>query len=281
MIKKYIRSIMRKREKSLDPDTKSHYISKKPDPAITYASLSDKGLQRTSNQDSYGVFPEDRFAFLEPKGQLFIVADGVGGQTGVKKTSEVAINIVRQVYFADQTEEVSISLRRALESANEKIFHNAGSGIPFQKFGSTCTALVLTKDHAYIAHIGDSRIYRISNNNIEQLTQDHTEVEEKLRTGFLTKDEAKNHPERSILSRALGVELIAEVDIQENIPLRSGDYYALCTDGLGKVSPEEIKDIVLSNSPQEACELLVQLANQRGGEDNITVQVVRINQTDK
>jgi len=272
---------MRKREKSSGPDIESQDISKKPDPAITYASLSDKGLQRTSNQDSCGVFPEDRFAYLEPKGQLFVVADGVGRQTGREKTSEVAVNILRQIYFEDQTEEISKSLRRAFETANDEIFQNVESGIHFRKFGSTCTALVLTKNHAYTAHVGDSRIYRISNKKIEQLTQDHTEVEEQVRTGHLTRDEAKNHPERSILSRALGVALIAEVDIQENIPLRSGDYYVLCTDGLRKVSPEEIKDIVLSNSPQEACESLVQLANQRGGEDNITIQVVRINQTDK
>lgn len=269
MRKKGIRIIIRQKKKPFISDTGSHHGPDGSEPGIAYASLSDKGLQRSVNQDSWGVFPKDLSPPFNPKGQLFIVADGIGGHIGGKKAGEMAINIVQQDFFTNQSENIPKSLRQAFENANTQIFLKAGGGDPFQKTGTTCTALVLIEDRGYIAHVGDSRIYRISKNKIEQLTLDHTEIAEMLRQGVT---------ERSVLSRALGVESSVKIDIQEKLPLKPGDAYVLCTDGLARVSNEEIKDIVLSNSPQEACKSLVQLANHLGGEDNVTAQVIRINQ---
>ena len=269
MKNKLFRLFVVKKEKSID--TKEH------EPASEYACLSDKGLHRSVNQDSFGVFPEKYFPSLCPKGQLFLVADGMGGHIAGRKASEMAINIVQESYFADADEDIPKSLIKAYKSANSQIFQESSDSVLDQKMGTTCTALVLSEDRGYIAHVGDSRIYHISKKKIEQLTNDHTEIAEMVRQDILTRDEADTHPERSVLSRALGIESDVEIDIREDIPLQSHEYFVLCTDGLAKVSPEEIRRIVLSNPPEESCKLLVELANQRGGSDNVTVQVVRIN----
>ena len=142
--------------------------------------------------------------------------------------------------------------------------------------GTTCTALVMKGNRACIAHVGDSRVYRINRRKIEQLTSDHSKVAELMREGVLTEKQAKTHPQRSILSRALGVGESVEVDIIDDITLRSGDFFLLCTDGLAKVTDDEIESIVLSNSVQDACEKLINVAIDRGGDDNVTVQMIRI-----
>jgi tetratricopeptide (TPR) repeat protein len=151
----------------------------------------------------------------------------------------------------------------------------------FQKKGTTCTALVLDQDLAHIAHVGDSRIYKITDEGIEQLTDDHTQVEEMLKKGIISKEEAKNHPAKSVLVRALGIDSDIEVDIKENIPLKVGQNFVLCSDGLARVKKEEIKQIVSSNSPSDACKKLIQLAIERGGHDNITVQIIKICEDNK
>jgi len=271
MKNKIFRLIIGKKKKS--PDTKEL------EPATEYACLSDKGLRRSVNQDSFSVFPEKYVPSLCPKGQLFLVADGIGGHIAGRKASEMAINIVQESYFADTDEDIPKSLLRAYKSANSQIFKEAGDYVLNQKMGTTCTALVLSEDRGYTAHVGDSRIYCICEKKIEQLTKDHTEIAEMVRHDILTKDEADTHPQRSVLSRALGIESDVEVDIKEDIQLKSSEYFVLCTDGLAKVSLEEIREIVLSNTPEESCKLLVEIANQRGGIDNVTVQVVRIDQT--
>ena len=136
--------------------------------------------------------------------------------------------------------------------------------------------MVLEYDHAHIAHVGDSRIYKIADGNIIQFTNDHTEVGEMFRKGILNEEEAKNHPSKSVLVRAMGIEADVEVDLIENILLNSGDSFVLCSDGLAKVSTDEIKEAVLNNSAEEACKKLIALANESGGKDNVTIQVIKI-----
>ena len=143
--------------------------------------------------------------------------------------------------------------------------------------GTTCIALVLRDNTASLAHIGDSRLYRISKNKIDQLTNDHSKVAEMVRRGIITADEARNHPERSMLYRAMGVRTDIEFDVMNGIELGSNEYFLMCTDGLtGYVEPDELQEITLSHSPQDACNMLVDLANRRGGHDNITVQIVHV-----
>jgi protein phosphatase len=271
-----VRFIIKKQKKSSDSNSRSDSIRIKPISAIHYAGLSDKGLRRASNKDSYGVFPEDIHSFMNPKGQLFIVADGIGGLIDGKEASEYAVDIVQKTYFSNQKDEIAKNLLDAFEKANKKICQTLNATDPFQKIGTTCTALLVTQNQAYIAHVGDTSIYRVRENEIVKLTEDHTEIADQVRTGVLTREEAKHHPESSVLSRALGSESDVEIEIHESVPIQGGDRFVLCSDGLGKISSEEIKDIVISKSPQEASEKFVQMANERGGEDNITVLVLHL-----
>lgn len=255
-----------------------HETRGQPDSPIEYASLSDIGLQRSSNQDSCGVFPTDSSSVFRPKGQLFIIADGIGGLIGGRTASEMAVHIIQEAYFADESPDIPQSLLNAFNKANTQICEELSCVDPFSKMGTTCSALVLTRERGSIAHVGDSRIFLIWKDEIIQLTWDHTITNELLRHGAITEDEAQKHPEKGILSRALGVESEVEIDIVDTIPLQKKQRFILCTDGIKNVSPDEIRDVVLSESPEQACRTLVQMANERGGADNITVQVIQINQ---
>jgi protein phosphatase len=147
--------------------------------------------------------------------------------------------------------------------------------------GTTCSALLLQDNKGIIGHVGDSRIYRIVKNSIEQLTDDHSTVAEMQRRGILTEEEARVHPERSHLYRALGVRPEMEIDVMHDISLGMNELFLLCTDGLvNHVEDDEICRIVLQYRPDGAVRKLVDLANERGGSDNITVEVLHVNPTE-
>lgn len=243
---------------------------------IKYFGASDIGLVRTENQDSFGKFPKDDLNMYQSKGILFMVADGMGGHTGGKEASQTAVDVVGNEYFSFDSEIISSALLYSFKKANYKINQTSQDALQFRKKGTTCSALVIENDRAHIAHVGDSRIYKISDDSIVQFTNDHTEVGEMVRKKIITEEEAKNHPSKSILIRAMGIETDLEVDLIENIFISSGDCFVLCSDGLSKVLPEEIKKIVLSNPEEEACKKLISLANDRGGNDNVTVLVIKI-----
>ncbi len=242
---------------------------------FVFAGKSDTGLVRTENQDSFGKFPEDNSSLYGPKGQLFIVADGMGGHRGGKEASAIAVKVVSSEFFGSAFDE-SVALKEAIEKANFEIFSKSGDKSEFGRMGTTCTALVLKGDRGYIGHVGDSRVYRIENNRIEQLTNDHTRVQEMLREGLLTPEEARNYPSKSVLARALGVDEKVRIDILDDLPLKRGQTYILCSDGLAKISKGEILQIVNGNSSSDACDILISLANERGGKDNVTVVIVKI-----
>ncbi|MDY0083394.1 MAG: protein phosphatase 2C domain-containing protein [Ignavibacteriaceae bacterium] len=244
--------------------------------SIKYFGASDIGLVRTENQDSFGKFPKDDLSMYQPKGILFMVADGMGGHIGGKEASQTAVEVVGNEYFSFDSEVISSALLYAFKKANYKINQTSQDAIQFRKKGTTCSALVIENDKAHIAHVGDSKIYKISDDNIIQLTNDHTEVGEMVRKKIITEQEAKNHPSKSVLIRAMGIETDIEVDLIENIILSSGDCFVLCSDGLSNVLPEEIKNIVLNNAEEAACKKLISLANERGGNDNVTVLVIKI-----
>ena len=247
---------------------------------ITFGSRSDVGMVRQDNQDCFGKFPENDLDVSAPKGQLFIVADGMGGHAGGREASEMAVETIHEAYFRDDVGPVPAGLRYAFEEANARIYDFSTSHPRYANMGTTCSALVLKDDRGYIGHIGDSRIYRVTQSSIEQLTNDHSKVAELQRQGLITKEDARYHPERSHLYRALGVRPTAEVDAIDDIHLNSNEHFVLCCDGLvNHVDDSEIKDIVLRHEPPEACERLVALANERGGTDNITVLVVGVNTT--
>src|SRR5574338_609681 len=209
---------------------------------IIFAAKSDIGLVRTENQDSFGIFPEDSSDIYSGKGQLFIVADGMGGHKGGKEASTIAVKVVNTEYFSSTYDE-SVALKEAIEKANTSIFNHSSDKSEFGRMGTTCSALVLKDERGVIGHVGDSRIYRIENGKIDQLTNDHTKVQEMLREGILTPEEARNYPSKSVLA---------------------------------KVIKSEILHIVSNNTPADACNILVDLANERGGKDNVTVLVIKV-----
>lgn len=248
---------------------------------ITFGACSDLGRVRSDNQDSYGKFPEDNDDITAPRGQLFVVADGMGGQKGGREASTIAVETINQQYFSDPDTDIAKSLERALQKANEAIYEYSTTHAGFQNMGTTCSALVLKDNRAHIAHVGDSRIYRITKGTITQLTDDHSNVAEMQRRGMLTKEEAKNHPERSHLYRAIGVRPDVPIDKIEKIQLSTTDTFLLCSDGLvNHVEDDEIMQVAKNLPPQEACKELVAMANDRGGYDNITILVVQVNCTD-
>ncbi len=246
------------------------------EPKIIYAGISDTGKVRTENQDSFGKFPKEDSPIELQKGQIFIVADGMGGHKEGKKASQTAIDLIQRVYYQLPEKSIIERLRFAFENANFQLFHLSKGKMQFQKMGTTCSLLLIFKNQAHIAHVGDSRIFRIRRDKIEQLTEDHSWVAEMEKKGVLSEEEAKEHPERSVLLRALGIKSEVKVDIISNIDLNADDIFVLCTDGLSEVSLDELKSVAVENTPQIACQKLVDFANERGGNDNVTVQIVRV-----
>jgi serine/threonine protein phosphatase PrpC len=242
---------------------------------IVYAGLSDKGNHRELNEDAFGVYPDDPLAYSSTKGQLFIVADGMGGHLSGKEASEIAIQTIRTEYFKNTSMGNSECLVQAFHLANTHIFKESEKRDRSQIMGTTCSALVLAGNMAQIAHLGDSRIYRVRGEHIDQVTEDHTEATDLIRAGILSEDDAPHYPRRSAINRALGVEAEVDIEIHKDIPLQEPDCFVLCTDGLAAVSDHEIRGVVQNGSPQDACLRLIKISRRLGSRDNATVIVLK------
>jgi serine/threonine protein phosphatase PrpC len=240
---------------------------------VTYGAATHIGQVRSENQDSYGRFPVTGTAADED--QLFIVADGMGGHARGREASETAVRVVQEVFF-ESRDTVPARLRRSVEEANRVIYAMWRDGNIVDRMGTTCTALVLSGSEGFVAHVGDSRLYRVRGNEVTQLSDDHTVVGELQRKGVLTLEEARDHPRRHALIRAVGVDSDVEIDIFSIGTPRAGDTFVLCSDGMSEVPEPEIGRIVRTLPPQEAADELVRIANERGGHDNVTVLIVRI-----
>ena len=252
----------------------SWWKSKRPN-AISYGAASHVGMVRSENQDAYGCFPNSGGEGGDE--QLFLVADGMGGHAGGREASRTALVEVSRAFTADKTRSISERIADAFRQANLKIYDRARSEQGLERMGTTCTAMVLAGGRIYIGHVGDTRAYRIEGDQqIVQLTHDHTLVEEMRREGVLTDDEARVHPRRNTLTRAMGVEPELAVDVFDAGVVKSNQRFLLCSDGLADVSDEELASTVTNHPPQQASDMLVELANGRGGHDNVTVLVVTI-----
>ncbi len=243
---------------------------------ISYAGLSDVGKVRSENEDSYGQFPENSLDSFVSEGLLFLVADGMGGHEKGEVASRMAVQMMAEEYYSSRGVDPGRSLVRSFQTANSAIFQKAQEGSDAHQMGTTLSALALRGNVAFIAHVGDSRIYMVRQDKLVQLTTDHTKVEELKRAGIINKEEAKKHPERSALQRALGVKEHVRVDLSSDIRVKAGDIFILCTDGLAHVKKDELASIVQNESPHTACQKFIALANERGGGDNSTVQVIKI-----
>ena len=247
---------------------------------VEVGSLSDVGCQRENNEDALSYWEPQAEEAFQKKGRLALVADGMGGYEGGQEASRLAIETIQEVYGQDSTGDPRDALLKGFQEAHHRIREYAEAHPEFQGMGTTCTALALNDFRLYYAHVGDSRLYLVRDNSITRLTRDHSYVGRLVESGVLRSDEAERHPQRHILTAALGAggEVIADAPANP-MSMQAGDVLVLCTDGLwGPVHEDEILHAVTSQSASSACAELVNLARERGGPDNITVQVLRLSE---
>jgi protein phosphatase len=245
---------------------------------LEVASMTDPGRVRSNNEDSYGQFEpsdEDERAI---SGSLFVVADGMGGHRGGEIASDLAVKTIRSSYFADPGDSRSAALKLSVEEANRLILEEAVSNPALTGMGTTCTAMAIHDGFAYFVHVGDSRAYVMREGELVQLTQDHSLVGEMVRSGMLSDEDARNHPKRNVITRSLGVQPTVVADTPFTpFKLESNDQFVLCSDGLTTMLDDaEISELLDGNPPASAVKMLVDLANHRGGKDNITVMIVKV-----
>jgi len=255
-----------------------------PLPSLTWAVRSDPGLKRTSNEDSYSTRPDVG---------LFVVADGMGGHVAGEVASRVAVEaieaFIQETAGADKNRtwpfpfDPSISLeanrlRAAFRLANRKIASAIADSQDLRGMATTASAVLLGAHSASVAHVGDSRVYVLRGGKLQQITHDHSWVEEQVRAGALTPSAARQHPWRNVVTRALSGGEDPEVDVTEVVP-RPGERYLLCSDGLFTVVPDtRITELVGDPKvPLEAIvSALIAAANEAGGPDNITALILQI-----
>jgi len=239
---------------------------------------SDVGCVRRNNEDCGACITPGDARWLAQKGVLALVADGMGGHSAGEVASKLAVNIIGRCYY-ESPESANEALRNALREANRQIYVAAQSDPNLQGMGTTCTALALHDGQAICAHVGDSRLYLARDEAIYLLSEDHSAVMEMVRRGVLTHQAAQKHPDKNVLLRSLGTS--PEVDVSgwdQPLPLRLGDQFILCSDGLYEVVTEaEMRQTLrIHHDVHAACEQLISLAKERGGPDNITVGLLKV-----
>ena len=241
------------------------------------ATLSDIGLRRANNQDSYAVALAASEADFQQRGHLFIVADGMGAHAAGELASKMAADVISLDYRKLLDQSPPEAILSSVIDANRQI-HSRGQASPdFRGMGTTATILVLLPAGALVAHVGDSRAYRLRGNRLEQLTFDHSLVWEMQATGQLPDGEIPGYISKNIITRSLGPEPAVQVDLEGPHPVQAGDVFLLCSDGLSnQVKDDEIGLVLSCLPPAEAVQALIELACLRGGPDNITAVVVRI-----
>lgn len=234
---------------------------------------TDKGIVRDSNQDAYDV---GEFS----NGSVWaVLCDGMGGANGGSVASKSAVEDISEqlkLNFRDElnSEEIKNILIQSIEHANSKIHEKAHNDELLSGMGTTVVAMIIDKGTVYVTHAGDSRAYLIGESGMEQLTVDHSMVQMMLNNGDLTPEEAKEHPRKHIITRAVGVNKTIEIDFTER-QMSSGDVVLLCSDGLSNyVESAEVEKVIKEDGCEKACEKLTELAYQHGGGDNITIVLV-------
>ncbi len=238
---------------------------------IEIANLSDVGKVRTVNEDYFGSY-QGEF------GNMIIVCDGMGGHKGGYLASRLAVETIK-THFENLPPDYNAQdeLRAALQKADEIIKQKASEDLELSEMGTTAVVLLIKDDTCFYTNIGDSRIYHIRNDKITQITKDHSLVQQMVDNKIIDAMNAENHPNRNIITHSLGPGGNSTPDIFPPMKILQDDLFILCTDGLTKyVSDLELFEISTKHSPRNACELLIGLANTRGGRDNITVQIVAV-----
>ena len=252
-------------------------------PGIELANRTDVGCERTQNEDNYCYAEPEKDEEMLKRGRLVVVADGMGGYEGGQLASGLAVEAVRNSFLNGEADNPTDALVAAYQSAHSAIQDFVLDHPELRGMGTTCTAAVLRNGDLTYGQVGDSRLYLLRGGAITRLTHDQSYVQQMIDDGLITAEQAKTHPSRNVLTSALGSDSSVKADFAEApIPLQRGDTLLLCTDGLhGLVSDDEMLETATRNPPSEACRILADLAKSRGGFDNITVQIVRINEAAK
>ncbi len=247
------------------------------DAYLQIASLSDVGMRRSNNQDNLTISLASTIEAWQRKGHLFIVADGMGGHAAGELASKLAVDQIPHLYAKYNDLPPPEALKKAVESANLEINRRGQANEEFFNMGTTCCVLSILPQGAVVAHIGDSRVYRLRKNQLEQLTFDHSLVWEMRRSGQITREEELSGKiPKNVITRSLGPYAECNVDMEGPFPIQVGDVFLLCSDGLtGLVTDKEIGALLANLTPAEAAGVLVDLANLRGGPDNITVVIIK------
>lgn len=242
-----------------------------PEARVQIASRSDVGQVRSANEDSCDTFERADGT------RLLIVADGMGGHQGGATASLTAVAMIRELFDQDTSNNTPDMIQRAIQTANARIYEIAQEDPGLEGMGTTVVAFLLdTRYRGTVAHVGDSRAYRYRKGQLKALTTDHSVVAEMQRRGLISADEAAIHPRRNEILRSVGILPAVEVEVAA-VEVAPGDRFVLCSDGLsGVVGDDEIAAVVQAETPGAAVDLLIQMANERGAPDNVTVQVLSI-----
>lgn len=236
-----------------------------------FASASDIGKQRSENQDRC-----DWFETSQPGSYIIIVADGMGGHAGGRIAAEIAIQSVKTTFtlpFSDPRKQIL----KSFELAAHRLSDKADSDSTLYNMGCTLSLALYYKKQVHSAHIGDSRIYRITNSNIDQLSEDHSLVQEMVKQGAIKPENVRAHRKGNVLLRALTSNSDCELDIYEPVKVSSDEVFLVCSDGLwNMIQDREIQDIVIRNNVEDAVKVLIRRANELGGKDNIAASIMRI-----
>ncbi len=242
---------------------------------MKYAAGTDRGLVRETNEDSFNVIPGSQEAPY-----VFIVADGMGGHNCGEIASRTAVEYISD-YFAQNAgsymnaEDSGFALKKLVEAANQEVWEKSLETPETNGMGTTLTMAVIVDKTVTIAHVGDSRLYLARSGEMRKVTDDHSYIEELVRKGSLTREEAEKHPGKNIITRAIGSSPELEVDIL-SLTMEADDMMVLCTDGLtNMLCEDEIFETAGNNQPEAACEQLIEAAKKHGGEDNVTVIIIK------
>jgi protein phosphatase len=238
-------------------------------PEIEFFQCTDAGRVRSNNEDAVGCWPHE-------DGLLFAVADGMGGHNAGEFASTLTLEVLaREMDRVPGTWPVTKRLRKAIQEANLQIFNKAFTVPELSGMGTTLTATTLIGASIVTAHVGDCRLYLLRDDELRQLTKDHTYVAERVQFGLLSAAQARVHPQRNLLSRSLGKDLIVSIDLI-SLELKAGDVVAQCSDGVhGLIEDAELAEILRSNPPEPACQRVVERAHAAGARDNLSIQVAR------
>jgi len=243
-------------------------------PVVRYASLTDVGMRRSANQDDLTVRLCKEYSEWGTMGHLFVVADGMGGHSVGDLASRITVETLPLAFVKSDAETPSLRLAGAVNAANRAIGEKARENPEFSDMGTTCSALSLSAEGAWIAHVGDSRVYRLRHGVIEQLTFDHSLQWEMIRQGRATAENSELLHPKNVITRCLGANKHLEIDVEGPFDVRAGDQFLLCSDGLtGHVTDSEMGAVVNLLPAAEASRMLIDLANSRGGTDNTTVVI--------